>query len=219
MKYIWLSHIIEENTPLYGGGREVVIRNQRSIVAGDSCNTSIISMPGHAGSHVDAPHHFIPEGKSIDDYSPETWIFDNPRLFDISIEAGLLISRDALPRPSESDCEIDMVVLRTGFERFRREDIFWRDAPGLGIDFVKGLLAQYANLRAIGIDCISVSSLKHRDEGRIVHRILLDKGVLLFEDLSLNAVMYGATLKQILALPLRVKRGDGAPCTVIGVLD
>jgi arylformamidase len=219
MKYIWLSHIIEENMPLYGGGREVVIRNQRSIAAGDSCNTSIISMPSHAGSHVDAPHHFIPGGKSIDDYSPEAWIFDRPRLFDIPVEPGSLIGRDALPRPSESDCEIDMIVLRTGFERFRREDIFWQDAPGLGIDFAEGLLEQYTNLRAIGTDCISIASLKHRDEGRMAHRTLLGEGVLLFEDISLDAIARGATLKQVLALPLRIKRGDGAPCTLIGVLE
>ena len=219
MRLIWLSHILEDNAPLYGGAKDLSIKSQREIAKGDSCNTSMLVLPSHAGSHVDAPYHFIPNGKSIDDYPPEAWIFECPRLFDISVQPGILIGRDELLPATESDNEIDMVVLRTGFERFRKEDIYWQDAPGLGVELVGRLVEQYVNLRAIGIDCISMSSLRHRDEGRTVHRILLTKEVLLFEDLSLSAIENGARLKKVLAFPLRIKKGDGAPCTVVGVLD
>ncbi|MFH1985461.1 MAG: hypothetical protein ABIL58_26795 [Pseudomonadota bacterium] len=43
-------------------------------------------------------------------------------------------------------------------------------------------------------------------------------GIRIFEDLSFAGLDVGAVLDQVVALPLRVVDGDGAPCTVIGFL-
>jgi kynurenine formamidase len=64
------------------------------------------------------------------------------------------------------------------------------------------------------MDWISVSSFQHREEGRIAHRELLGAGWRLFEDLSLAIVPVGL-IHTVLALPLRIDGGDGAPCTII----
>ena len=37
-----------------------------SIEAGNVCNLTAINMCAHNGTHVDAPYHFIADGKTID---------------------------------------------------------------------------------------------------------------------------------------------------------
>ena len=38
------------------------------------CNVSNLTMSAHAGTHLDAPLHFLPNGKKTEDYNPEDFI-------------------------------------------------------------------------------------------------------------------------------------------------
>jgi len=66
---------------------------------------------------------------------------------------------------------------------------------------------------------ISISSLKHRDKGRMAHREFLQRGILIFEDMRLSELQPHTHLQKIIALPLRFKQGDGAPVTIVGVIN
>ena len=44
------------------------------ISEGAVCNLSAFSMCAHNGTHVDAPLHFLREGKSIDEVAPDRFI-------------------------------------------------------------------------------------------------------------------------------------------------
>jgi kynurenine formamidase len=216
LKLIWLSHVLSEKTPLYGGAQGISIRSEKSIQAGDSCNTSIVTFPSHAGSHVDAPYHFIAHGKTVDVYSPETWIFTSPLVLEASSDPGELISISDLPTDLTEKNEVDMVLLRTGFERYRGQDRYWKEGPGLSPEIAIYLKGLYPSIRAIAIDFISISSLKYREDGRIAHRRFLENGIIIFEDISLKEISHPKNLVQVIALPLRFVDGDGSPCTVIG---
>ena len=74
----------------------------------------------------------------------------------------------------------------------------------------------FTNLGAVGIDFISVSSLRHREIGRSAHKSFLKRDILLIEDMSLSVLNSSCKLKEVIALPLRFSNADGAPCTVIG---
>ena len=50
-------------TETYPGDPETVVTPLRSIDEDDECNLSQISMCVHAGTHIDAPLHFCPDGK------------------------------------------------------------------------------------------------------------------------------------------------------------
>ena len=41
---------------------------------GDVCNLTAFSMCAHNGTHVDAPYHFLNDGKKLDELPLETWI-------------------------------------------------------------------------------------------------------------------------------------------------
>jgi kynurenine formamidase len=76
----------------------------------------------------------------------------------------------------------------------------------------------FKNLRAIGIDSISVGSHRHPNEAMETHRLLLGKEslasppVMIIEDLNLGAIKGPA--KRLFAIPLFLQGVDGMPCTV-----
>jgi len=217
MKLVWLSHIIAENTPLYGGVRDIIrIDRDLSLDSGDSCNTSILNLHSHAGTHVDAPYHFISNGKTLHEFSPEVWVFNSPVILDVPVTPSGLLTTDALPFPQSQQRNVDLVLIRTGFERHRSEDSYWRDGPGLSPKLAEHLRQVYPDIRAIGVDFISISSFRYRDIGREAHRAFLGRGLLILEDMALSQIGDCNRLKKVIALPLRFASGDGAPCTVIG---
>ena len=218
MRTIWLSHPLSNQTPLYGGGDGIEILKDKSISNGDSCNTTRLCLPGHAGTHVDLPRHFIADGKTLDDFPPVDWIFDKPKVVNLAAGPGALIGPAMLAEDEALDSAVDMLILRTGFERFRKEPVYWQNSPGLQPDLADYLSKRMPNLRAIGVDFISISSLSHRETGRAAHRALLGKNYLLFEDMALSHLGKTEKLHQLTALPLRVKASDGVPCTIIGTV-
>lgn len=221
-KYIRLSYEIDEHTPLYPGTPSFSFQRVRKIKDGDTCNTSLITLPNHGGTHVDAPRHFFDTGRSISEYKIEELIFGSPQLIDCQKGPEEIIGREDLEGKIPKDC--DLLLLRTGFYKHRNRDkrIYCFKNPSLSPDVAKWIRNNFHNVHAIGIDCISVSRYGLRDYGRETHRILLQANgfegppVLIVEDVDLSADIAG--LKQVMVVPFYITGIDSAPCVVIGVL-
>jgi len=222
-RWVWLSHPLDETTPAYGGGPGMKIKADKCIAQGDACNTATISLPNHLGSHVDAPRHFIAEGRSITDYAPEDWMFQRPLLADLPagdselltarrLESALADVPDGIPIE-----KTDLLLIRTGFGRYRGEKRFWEAGPGLSHESAVWICRRFPCLTAVGVDAISISCRQHRAEGRRAHRTLLGNGLRIFEDLALNNLKEGEILNKVTALPLPLQGGDGAPCAAFGI--
>jgi arylformamidase len=218
MKYIWLSHVIDNNTPLYGGKKDGIrIEPDKSIAAGDSCNTSLIRMPAHAGTHVDAPRHFVADGLAIDGLGAESWVFKRPVVVKVPASPGQIIQPvDFMEQVPE---EMDACFFKTGFEQHRQNDVYWKKGPGIAPETAGFLKDRFPGLKAIGMDFISISSLTDRETGRQAHRAFLEKDILIIEDMKLGELEDGPVLAEVVCLPLRFVNGDGAPCTILGILD
>jgi arylformamidase len=131
MRTIFLSHILSEETPLYGGQGEIRIIADKSIANGDSCNTSIIQMPAHCGTHVDAPYHFDKEGKCIAELSPDEWVFSVVSCLEFTPQPGDLIRPEHISQESVIAPGTEFVLFKTGFEAYRDQEMYWRSAPGI----------------------------------------------------------------------------------------
>ena len=83
--YIYLSYYLNEDTPLYGGNKGIIINKLSEIKNGDSSNTKELIFNNHSGTHIDFPNHFIDNGKVSNDYDPDFWFFNNPFLWDFNI--------------------------------------------------------------------------------------------------------------------------------------
>jgi kynurenine formamidase len=218
-RFVWLSYPLNEGTPAYGGGKGLVIKSVRSIAKGDSSNTSVWHLPSHLGTHVDVPKHFFQAGNSVDVYDAAFWIFKQVSIVGVKPEVKPLLIEPEYVIPFVCG-EPDIILIKTGIGQYREREIYWEANPGLSPDLGTELRARFSSLRAVGIDFISISSWQDRSAGKEAHRAFLDpatpgKPIILIEDMDLSALNSNTQVQKIVALPLRVENGDGAPCSVI----
>ena len=168
---------------------------------GDVCNVSAIYCSSHTGTHMDAPWHFLPGTKTMDDL-PWDAVIGPARVVEIK-------DREAI-KPAE----LKKLKLRKG-ERLlfktRNSAVGWAK-PEFDKDFVyiskEG--AQYlvdCGVQTVGVDYLSVGGF-YKD-GIETHHILLGAEVWIIEGLDLAKVKPGNY--DLLCLPIKFHQGDGAP--------
>lgn len=215
-KYAYLSHFISPYTPLYGGATGINIKPDKQIHKGDSCNTLHCSFPNHISTHVDFPRHFSDEGKSLEDYQPEDWVFNLVTLIDYSASPGEIISLEKFL--GKIPTETDLLLLRTGFQKKRGQETYWKENPGIAPESAEHLRRHSPSIRALGLDFISVSSFTNRALGREAHkRFLVDYDILLIEDMNLENIT--GEIKKVMGFPLLVQDADGVPVTMVAELS
>src|SRR5712664_2597185 len=89
---ISLSHIISQSTPAYGNRDRIFIRDNSSILKGETANSSCwIFSNNHIGTHIDSPRHFSATGKKTHEVAPNDFFYDVVKLVDITCATGILI--------------------------------------------------------------------------------------------------------------------------------
>jgi arylformamidase len=216
-----LSYILSPDLSAYGDGDRIVIDHERSIVKGDTSNNTKISLSSHFGTHIDFPLHFIQNGRAINSYELSEFIFSKILIIDISHESILdyIIGSEVFENIN-SDPEIEIIILYTGFSLVRDKEKYWKENYGLSPQIPTLLEGKFPGLRAIGFDLISLSSFQRRELGRKAHQEFLSRDILIIEDMDLHSFERGnMTLKKIIVIPLFVDQAEGCPVTVIGVYD
>lgn len=216
-KYLYLSYFMDENTPLYGGDKGVSVLPDRSLINGDTANTKKISLHNHSGTHIDYPNHFFIDGLTSEHYGPDFWVFQHPFLINLPADEGkiLLFSSDELRKIPTN---IDFLIIKTGFGKYRDEEKYWKTNPGLSPQMADQLKSNFPNLKVLGMDFISITSYVHRELGREAHRKFLGGAspILLVEDMDLSMLEEKSPSK-IMCFPIMIKGLDGSPVTVIAV--
>jgi len=213
-----LSYSLTKETKGYGNSSVISLEDDKSIAKGDSCNTSLICISSHAGTHIDFPKHFLNSGKKEADYNLEDLIFKEPFFIDCPKKRSDLIMPEDIIMHGKGLMKSDILLLRTGFYKFRKKDDYYISNPGIAPETARLIKNKYPNIKAIGIDSISISPYKNRELGRLTHKIFLQKKnpVLLIEDMDLSEDFnLLKKLKTIMVLPLNINELEAAPCTVI----
>ncbi len=225
-KYIRLSYTLNSNSPLHPDLQKPQITPQNQILTGDNYKTSIITVENHSGTHVDAPAHFLKDGKIISDYDPDELVFHNPIILDCPKNQDELINKQDISYfLSKKDLieDIDCLFLRTGFGTYHDEnpEKYSTQNPGISPEAVFHLRCQLPNLACLGIDSISMSRYGRMKESIEVHKnafmkeVNLGKPLVLVEDLDLRVVGEKTELEKVLVVPWQVGNIDSAPCTVL----
>lgn len=221
-KTLFLSHILDSETPTYGNEYTVNIKKIASIEDGAVANESWISTPLHVGTHVDMPYHFYEDGQTIESYDAEYWVCKHP-LFVIIEPKGQIIYEELIEiiNNQDSNKDTDILLISTGIEHYRDDDVFWKENPGFSAKLYPFLLEKFPKLRFLGIDSISVSTLKEPEAGREIHRAFLnpDKPILILEDMHLKHISSSMHIKNIIIAPFRIAKVDGIPCSVIAMVE
>jgi len=202
MKFYDISRPIHTGMPVWPGDTAAEFKLVATIPDGSSCNVGRLHLSVHTGSHADAPYHYNQAGATIDDVPVETYI-GPARVVDIrgetTITTALLSRHDHAGTPRvlfKSDSWTDASVFPPAWPLLAPDAPAWLGAHGV---------------KLIGLD---VPSVDHRESKDLaIHHALDAAGVLILENLDLRAVEPG--LYELIALPLRIRDGDGSPVRAV----
>ena len=167
----------------------------------------------HSGTHIDAASHYVPGGRTIDEYPLERFVLD---AYVAHLEAvpGAAISWEDIAAQLPGDLTDVGVLLHTGWDRY------WgsgqaEDHPYLSEGAASRLAACGATL--LGTDALNVDATAR---GTIhAHAALLGADVLIVENLTgLDALAAGRSYRCAF-VPLKVVGGDGSPIRAYAQID
>ncbi len=72
--WIDITRPMDDTLVMWPGRARPVRRWEKRITDGAHCNVSFWEMSAHSGTHMDAPLHFVKDGQSIDQISPDVFI-------------------------------------------------------------------------------------------------------------------------------------------------
>ena len=218
---IFLSYILDKQTPTYGNRNSFKQIKNSDISKGDVANDTSISTTVHIGTHIDMPYHFYENAQTIEEYDASFWSFKKPLIVEIK-QDDLIINEKLIEKlKTIENNAYDILIVKTALCHERDKEIFWKENYGFHGDIYDYLIDAFPNLRVLGFDSISVSSFANRMIGRESHKRFLNpnKPILLLEDMDLRSINENTKLKEIIVSPLRIANCDGLPCTVFGMLD
>ena len=114
---IELSNPITEGIPVWPSFPQIEL-DQTSLAARDGFTMERLEMRSHTATHIDAPAHFIPEGKTLDDFSIESFMGEGVVIDLTPKEPEEPITRADI-EAYESDIQPgDVVMLHTGWDEY-----------------------------------------------------------------------------------------------------
>lgn len=177
---------------VYPGDPVPTINKINDMNNNDLYNLSTISMCAHNGTHVDAPFHFIKDGKTIDEI-PLEYFVGECYVYEFS---GNIYQNDAkvIINKAKENNVVERILLKG-------DCIVTKEAA---IEFEK------ANIKLLGNESQSVGPI---DSPMEVHLILLSSNIVLLEGICLENVTEGKYF--LCAQPLNIKGIEGSPCRAI----
>ena len=216
---IHISYPLEKKSPLYPGSPEVSLNPVRSIANNDSANTSMFSFGNHSGTHVDAPLHFCDNGFSVVDVLKSENIFSPAICIDIAKEPDSSISKADLEPFAEQICNVEALLIRTGFFRHRydKSDVYTTSHPWIQPDVPEYLREICPRLKVVGLDTISISNPSHREKGHAAHKAFLcgEFPILLLEDADLSDPRLMGEIFELCVYPWLVDEVDATPVVAL----
>ncbi|MBK0422711.1 cyclase family protein [Leucobacter sp. CSA2] len=210
-----LSHPIATGMTVYPGDPAVRVRAALSI-ARDGSAVAALELGTHTGTHVDAPAHIVPGGRTIDrvgldELIGEALVLDPTRGGAEPLSSGesIGIERLGIERLSRVPA---IVIVRTGWDRRFGGRRYFRH-PHLAPEAAERLCE--LGMHVLGVDMFSPDPTPNPgEEGAFpVHEIVLGADGLIVENLrGLEALGERA---QLGFFPLPVRGGDGAPVRAV----
>ena len=169
-----------------------------SMEKGDLYNLTAFNMCAHNGTHVDAPFHFLKDGKTIDAIGLEAFV--GPAF--VTELHGIISSHDAmeiLKKARDCNPEAAKRILIKGNAVVSSE--------AAKVFASNGILLLGNESQTVGPE----------DAPMEVHLILLGSGVVLLEGIRLGEVEEGRYF--LCAAPLNLSGADGSPCRAVLIAD
>jgi len=203
VKYFDISLNLSPDTVRWVVAPPMEVHERRRMSRGDDANATALTVSCHAGTHVDAPFHFLPDGAGIDAVLLERFV--GPALVH-AVEADRYITAEhvkAIPLDGAT-----RVLFKTRNSQLLKRREFEPNFVAFSLEAARALVGRGVQL--VGLDYLSVA---HADLQVPVHRAFLDHGVVLLEGVDLSEITPGRY--ELMCFPLRLRGLDGAPCRAV----
>lgn len=222
-----LSRPLTDGMPVYPGDPCVRIRPALTVAA-DGVAVARLEIGSHAGTHVDAPCHTVPGGRTVDALAWEELCGDalvlglaglTPGRSVTAARVAALLPPDGAPTPAR-------VLLATGWDRHWDDDALRERHPALAADAAALLWDRGARL--LGVDTLSPDPTSSEpDDGAAgfpVHGVFLGGDGVIVENLTGLEALRPAGAAQdgdwsarvrLEVHPVPLAGGDGAPARVL----
>ncbi len=195
---------------VWPGDPEPVVRLLSSRGQNAAATVRQISLSTHAGTHVDAPEHFVTGGRTVDQIQLERMVGEC-QVVEVRSEEAAISPRDLQSAWPGDYSGPSRVLLKTLNSRRRllEDGMFHRDFQALSGDAARWLVDH--GVITVGIDYYSIEPF--RTPGHPAHMALLSHDVLVIEGVNLADILPGRY--RLLCLPIRIAGSDGAPTRVM----
>lgn len=224
-KYVELGYPIYDGMGVYPGLPVPTVKIREDLTKGDAWNGSVMDIYLHAGTHCDAPWHYMggdaPKMSDTKALPPESFVYDHPLMVDCPFtEKNGLITIDMIKKYGDEIYKADFFIFNT--HSYPKRDVDFKD---YGSDFAavsaeasEWIRAELPNIKAVAIDTLSIENIAiGKQNGFRTHKGFLDpaKGkntVRIYEDIN-PAPIEGKKILKAFCTPLRIV-GDACICNI-----
>lgn len=213
MKVIDLSYEVEEGMPTFPAhwhtNVEITILGRHFI---EGRETRKVCFSTHTGTHIDAPKHFIKNGKGINNI-PLNKLVGWAQIIDVSHIKNCLKLEDIKNLIRK---DIKKIIFYFGWSKYWKTERFYKNWPYFSKEIIDYLISE------IGIDLIGMdtpSPDNPNDNKNINHKLLLSNNVVICEYLTNLDKLLNYKTFFVCFLPLKIKNADGAPARCIAIVS
>ena len=179
---------------VYPGDPTPEKKTLKSMEKGEVYNLMEFNMCAHNGTHIDAPFHFVKEGKTVDEICIETFV----GMAYVAEHQGVLTGNDAV--------EILQKAKKQSIDSAKR--ILIKGDSEVSAEAAKVFAS--SDILLLGNESQTVGP---KDAPMEVHIELLSANVVLLEGIRLSEVPEGVYLLN--SAPLNLSGADGSPCRAV----
>ena len=144
MKIIDISHILNNNTPIYPEDYKINIEEYKNLEK-DNYNLNLLKTTLHTGTHIDMPIHLIENDRLTSDFSIDNFI-GKGIVLDVKGENPINMKDEYY----DMDFENKIVLLNTGFSKFYYDEKYFFEYPIISDEFGNFLISK--KIKVLGMD-------------------------------------------------------------------
>lgn len=210
-----MKNIIDVSWPISTattGYKDLLVVNFEEVknFGRDGVREAILTVSSHSGTHIDAPSHFLKEGKTIDQIPLDRFVGDC-KVLDMVLVLER-ITRDDFEQYDHIIQEGDIVLLKTVNSDLSPTNKFSPHFVYLELSGAQYLIEK--KVKAVGIDYLGI---EHSQPGHPTHENLMRADISIIEGLRLGHVKAGKYF--FVCLPLYTIGLEAAPARAVLFVD
>jgi kynurenine formamidase len=193
---------IDENIIVFPGTLKPIIK-QISTIDVKGYNEKKFGFTSHISTHIDAPIHMLPNGKTLTDFSIDKFV-GTSLILDVSGQKEIVADISKVEKE-------DIVFFYTNYNKNVYQQNYFENNPVISEETANDLIDK--QIKIIGIDSFTPDNKPYK-----IHKMLLKNDILIVENLTNLEKILNKRFKSYI-LPLKIQDADGAPCRVVAEIN